>query len=315
MRILLFLALALIAFAAFTHWRASRNEARAEATHPPVGRFLTLDGHRVHAWVRGQGPDLVLIHGSSGNLRDFTFALAGQLADRYRVIVFDRPGLGYSDPVSPGGSSLAEQAAVLAGAAAQLGAERPVVLGHSFGAAVALAWAVHHPDRLSALVTLSGASHPWSSGVGAYYTALSSWPGRHGLIPLMTAYVSDARIDRQIDQVFAPAAPPEGFSDHIGPRLTLRREALRHNALQRRGLITWLQELAPQYGGIDLPVEILHAEHDPIVSHDIHSAALAEAVPGARLTTLAGGSHMPHHTDPAAVIDTIDRAATRAGLR
>lgn len=315
MRVLLILALALVAFAVVTHLRASRNEARAEAAHPPLGRLLSVGGRQVHAWVQGDGPDLVLIHGSSGNLRDFTYRMAGDLSDRYRVIVFDRPGLGYSDPVSSGGSSLREQADTLVAAAAQLGAERPIVLGHSLGGAVALAWAVHHPDRLSALVTLSGVSHPWPTGLGTYYTVLSSWIGRRAVIPLLTAFVSDARIEDQVAAVFAPADVPSGYVDHFGPRLSLRREAMRHNALQRRGLLGWVEAMVPHYPAIAVPVEILHAEADPTVSHDIHSVALAGAVADGRLTTLPGASHMPHHTDPDAVIAAIDRAAMRAGLR
>ena len=86
------------------------------------------------------------------------------------------------------------------------------MLGHSLGGAVALAWAVHHPDRIAALVTVSGVSHPWPGGLGAYYTVLSSWPGRHIVIPLMTAFVSDARIAAEIDAVFAPPRRPWAIS-------------------------------------------------------------------------------------------------------
>ena len=315
MRILIGLAVVLLALAGLTGWRAARNEARAEDTHPPLGHLLSIGGQQVHASVQGTGPDLVLIHGSSGNLRDFTFRLAGQLCTRYRVIAFDRPGLGYSDAVAAGVGSLEAQADTLMMAAAQLGADRPIVLGHSLGGGAALAWAVYHPDRLSALVTVSGVSHPWPGGLGAYYTVLSSWPGRHVVIPLMTAFVSEDRIAAEIDAVFAPAPPPEGYIDHFGPRLSLRRDAMRANALQRRGLYDWVAALVPRYPAIEVPTEILHAADDPTVGHDIHSVALAEAVPGARLTTLPGASHMLHHTDPEAVIAAIDRAATRAGLR
>ena len=57
---------------------------------------MTVEGLRIHAVVAGSGPDLVLIHGASGSARDFTFGLLPELADRYRVIAFDRPGHGWS---------------------------------------------------------------------------------------------------------------------------------------------------------------------------------------------------------------------------
>ena len=50
---------------------AARRERAAEAAAGPLGQFVTVDGIRVHALIRGAGPDLVLLHGASGNLRDF----------------------------------------------------------------------------------------------------------------------------------------------------------------------------------------------------------------------------------------------------
>ena len=309
-------ALALAGAAAgLTHWRAGVQEARAEERYPPLGQLLDVGGVQVHAHVEGHGPDLVLIHGSSGNLRDFTFRLLPFLSDHYRVILMDRPGLGYSEPIRSDGASLRQQAKVLAGAARQLGAARPIVMGQSLGGAVALAWAVQHPDQIAALVTVSGVSHPWTTGLGAYYTVLSSWPGRHLLIPALTAFLPDRVIEDQIAAIFAPEPVPEGYSAHFGPRLTLRRGAMRANALQRRHLLGWITELAPHYAGLDLPVEILHATGDRTVGCAIHSEPLSRAIPGARLTTLDSASHMPHHTHPGDVVAVIDRAAARAGLR
>ncbi len=315
MRILAVLVLLLAGFAALTLWRAARNEAAAERAYPPSGQFIEVDGQRVHALVQGEGPDLVLIHGSSGNLRDFTYDMVGPLSERYRVIAFDRPGLGYSDPISPEGASLSEQAAVLVAAARQLGAERPIVLGQSLGGAVALAWAVEHPDSLSALVTVSGVAYPWDTGLGLYYTVLASWPGRTFVIPLITAWISEAQIEGAIADVYAPLPMPEGYADHLGPRMIVRRDPLRANALQRRGLLDWVTAQAPRYGDISVPVEIVHGREDTTVAYRIHAIPLSEAVPGANLTTLETPSHMPHHTHFDTVIDAIDRAAARAGLR
>ena len=75
----------LIVVAAFwTDRRADAREVGGLATFPPIGQFITLEsGERVRAVVRGSGPDLILIHGAGGNLRDFTFDLFNTLADRY----------------------------------------------------------------------------------------------------------------------------------------------------------------------------------------------------------------------------------------
>ena len=59
----------------------SRRKAReAEASHPPLGEFVNIEGKRVHFVRMGTGPAVILIHGAGGNLRDFTFELAGKMA-------------------------------------------------------------------------------------------------------------------------------------------------------------------------------------------------------------------------------------------
>lgn len=304
-------------FWALTLWRAARAEARAEARHPPSGRLLRLQGGTVHAEVLGpaDGPAVVLIHGSSGSTRDMSFALAPLLADRYRVILFDRPGLGYSDPLHAQGASITEQADLLVEAARALGVDRPIVCGQSYGGAVALAWAVHHPDSLSALVPVSAASHPWDVPLDLFYRITSSAWGSRLAVPLLTAWVPEAKVSTALEEVFAPQSVPPGYGDHFGPRLTLRRASLRANALQRANLLEEIKTLAPLYPQIRVPTEIVHGTADTTVDPDLHSTALANRVPGARLTWLEGIGHMPQHVAPEAVVAAIDRAADRAGLR
>ncbi len=306
---------AVLGLAALTWWKARAHEARAEAAFPPTGQFLTVGGNRVHAVVMGSGPDVVLIHGASGNTRDLTFSLAPRLAQNYRVIVFDRPGLGYSHRLNGAGATLREQAALLQGAAAQLGAEAPIVVGHSYGGAVALAWAVHHPRALSGLVTLAAASHPWDTGLSTYYKVLSHPVAGPLTIPFLTAFVHDERVEKAVAVVFEPDPVPEGYLKHFGAGLTLRYNSMRANALQRANLLSEIEALHRRYPEISVPTEILHGSADTTVGLSIHSEPLARAVPAARMTVLNGIGHMPHHADEDAVVQAIDLAATRAGLR
>jgi pimeloyl-ACP methyl ester carboxylesterase len=315
-KLILWLLVALVGVTGLTLWKAARHEREAEATWPPEGDFLTVNGHRVHVVEMGRAdaPALVLIHGASGNTRDFTHRMAERLAARYRVIVFDRPGLGYTDRIDPNGASLEAQARLLADATAELGAEKPIVLGHSYGGAVALAWALHRPDDLSALVLSAAASNPWDTGLGLYYTVLSHPLGQRVLIPLITAWVPERVVDGQIDAVFEPQAAPEGYHAHIGSGLTLRRVSMRANALHRRNLLAEIRRQSQRYGEIAVPVEILHGDADLIVPLEVHSEPLSAQIPDATLTVLPGIGHMLHHADPAATDAAIDRAARRAGV-
>lgn len=315
MKLALLLLLGLAALAALTLWKARAHEARAETAFPPLGQFLDVEGHRVHARVMGDGPDLVLLHGSGGNLRDFTLDLAPQLARQYRVILLDRPGHGYTDPVSESGATLREQAALMAKAAQQLGAERPLVLGHSYGGAVALAWAVHERKSLSGLIALSAPSYPWEGGLPPLYRITSHRVLSWIVNPVLTAFVSEARVERAVACVFAPNAVPEGYLAQFGAALSLRRDALRANARQRQNLLTEIRALAPLYGRINVPTEIVHGTIDTTVGLSIHSEPLARQIPDASLTPLHGIAHMPQHAAPEAVIAAIHRVAARAGLR
>lgn len=296
--------------AAAVDQRATAREAAAEAAYPPTGRLLQVNGRQVHAHVQGAGPDLVLIHGASGNTRDFTFALVDRLARDYRVIAFDRPGLGWSDALGEDGLSPIAQADHLRAAAAQLGVRRPIVLGHSYGGAVAMAWGLRDADT-RAVVSVAGATMPWPGGLGPWYAITSSAIGGATVVPLISAYASLDRAEGAVAGIFAPAPVPAGYVDHIGAGLTLRRDTLRTNARQVNALKPYVTIMAQNYPRLTIPVEIVHGTADTIVPHLVHAVPMSEALPNARLTLIDGAGHMPHHSHPDAVIDAIRRAGAR----
>ena len=316
-------ALGTLAFAGLTTLRARRRERRIAARFPPLGRLLTVEGKRLHLWQAGAGPDLVMIHGSSANLREFTMGLAPALTDRFRVTLVDRPGLGWSDEA---GDSPAEQARLIRLACEAAGVTRPLVLGHSYGGAVALAWALQVP--VAGLLTLSGVAMPWPGGLGPWYAVTATALGRALVVPLVTAYLPRRKLETSVAEVFAPQKSIPGYA--YGPEgqpkrsadypfaaavpLILRRKTLATNARQVNTLLQYIREMAPRYDTISAPVEIVHGDTDTIVPHHIHALPLAERLPDARLTLLPGAGHMPHHTHAPEVTAAVLRLAARAGL-
>jgi pimeloyl-ACP methyl ester carboxylesterase len=317
----LILAALAAAGGAWTLRTAAARAAAEEAAHPPSGQFVEVGGTRVHAWVTGSGPDVVLIHGAFGSLRDFTFDLAGRLAPRYRVIALDRPGLGYSGRTDPAyarafaasAESPAEQAAVLAAAARALGAERPIVVGHSMGGIVAMAWALDHAP--AAVVMLAGVAMPWPGDLGWIYQVNGTAAGGGLVAPLLSAWAPDARLHDSVRATFAPQPMPEGYADHIGAYMPVRLPAFRANARQVNTLRPHVVEMEKRYAALTLPIEILHGDADTTVPIAVHSGPLSQRLASASLTILPGIGHMPHHADPDAAIAAIDRAARRSGLR
>lgn len=300
--------------AAVTVWRAARNETLAEATYPPAGQFIEVNGTRVHYVDEGEGPVVVLIHGSSGNVNDWTFDMVARLSDRYRVIAFDRPGLGYTQMIGRNASA-ADQARLLADAAIALGADAPMVVGHSYGGAVAMAWSVERPDALSGLVILAGATNPWDTGISTYYRFLSHPVAGPIMATVLAAWVPERVVTDSVEGVFAPQSAPEGYGTHFGPGLTLRRFSLLENARQRASLLPQIEAMVPRYAQIPVPTEILHGDADTTVGLRIHSVPLSQQIPEATLTVMDGAGHMPHHADPQAILDAIDRLSARIEAR
>ncbi|SLN15332.1 alpha/beta fold hydrolase [Pseudooctadecabacter jejudonensis] len=314
---------ALAGCAVLTDRQASSRTQAAETEFPPEGQFINVDGRQVHAVVAGRGPDVILIHGAGGNTREFTFSFMDRLTDRYRVTVFDRPGMGYTDRASAdyegaftaAAESPAEQAAMLHAASRQLGIERAIVVGHSYGGAVALAWALNHPEQTAGVVNLAGVSHPWPGDLGAYYTVNGSAVGGAVVPPLIAAFASDARIEDAVAGIFAPQPVPEGYIDHIGATLTIRPDSFRANTRQVNTLRPHIVEMSRRYAEeLTMPIEILHGDKDTTVPLDIHSIPLERVAPNATLTVLEGVGHMPHHAAPDLVEQAIDRIAVAADL-
>jgi pimeloyl-ACP methyl ester carboxylesterase len=305
---------------------AARRTARAEESHPPIGDFVDVDGARVHYVQQGVGPDVVLIHGAGGNLREFTFALMGLLTDRYRVTAFDRPGLGYTDR-APGlvhsaydttAETPMQQASMLRTAAEKLGVRAPVVVGHSFGGIVSIAWGLLGDDslaRASALVSLAGIAMPWDTDLGAYYTVNASAFGGVVTVPILSAIVPNSIVTERIIATFAPQPVAEGYIDYIGAPLTLRPDTFRANTRQVAYLLPHVQAMVPEYDRLTLPIELLHGDADTTVPLTVHAEPFAASVPTSNLVVLQGVGHMPHHADPVATGQAIDRAVARAGLR
>ena len=196
---------------------------RIEKAVPPQGGFLDLDGERLHVLDKGVGPPVVMIHGLSGQMGNFTHSLVDRLCKDFRVVAFDRPGSGYSTRSAKSPAGVRAQAETLAKAIRALKLDRPVVVGHSFGGAVALTLALDHPDCVGALALISPATHP----VPAPPTVFRVLAIRSPLLRRLFAWTlatPGGLLARTwaAKKVFAPEAPPVDFATRGGGLLALR---------------------------------------------------------------------------------------------
>ncbi len=304
------------------------DPARAEAQlpRPPVrGHFgvrpasrsggrerVIVEGVPIAFRRMGRGPAVVLLHGASANLSDMTFRLAPALARRHSVFVFDRPGHGESGWPARGGESLAVQARLLRLALERLGVTRAFLIGHSYGGAVALAWALDAPRGVAGLLLLGAPSHGWR-GRGGLANALIDAPLIGPLIAKGLGHLVPTRLAARLaDRAFAPQVAPPGYLDHIDLPLILDPANLRHNARQLGALGQCLEPMVRRYAELTPPLAIVHGDADPTVSFGGHAQRLAAAVPGARLTRLSGIGHLPHQVALPEVLAAFARLRTRA---
>lgn len=291
---------------------------RAQRAHPPAGRFLEVDGVRLHYVERGQGQPLVLLHGDGLMLQDFEASgLLERAAGSYRVIAFDRPGYGYSTRPRGRVWTPEAQARLLRQALEQLGVEHPIVVGHSWGALVALALALADPACVRGLVLLSGYYYP----TFRFDVAVLSPPALPVVGDLMRYTVSPllGRLTWPLfrRRLFGPGPVPPGFAD-FPVSMVLRPAQLRAAAAEAALLIPAAARLSRRYHEIAAPVAIAAGADDRYLSTRHHSLRLHEALHGSELLTAPGVGHMIHHNAPETVmaaIEAVERAAAAPALR
>ena len=292
----------------------NRQKARAaERKTPPIGRFLDVDGVRLHYIERGEGEPIVLIHGNGTMIQDFTVSgLVDRLASRYRVIVFDRPGYGYSSRPRQLWTPRAH-AKLFQRALGQLGVEQAVVLGHSWGTLVAVALALECPSLVRSLVLASGYYYPTLRAD----TFLFSPPAvpvigdamRHTISPL----VARAILPGLIKQMFAPAEVPERFERLFPKEMMLRPSQLRAAAEDAALMTPSVMELQHHYRELRMPVTIITGADDQIADVGRQSERLHRELPQSEFIALPGLGHMVHHLAPDAVASAVERAAQKLG--
>lgn len=291
-----------------TQFLANRTETR----FPPIGQFAEIDGVRMH-YIESQPdtdktPDdgallpMVFIHGASGNARDLRGAFEEKLSGRATMLFVDRPGAGYSQRGDSSNADPAQQARLIAGLMDELGMEKAIIVGHSWGGAVALALALDDPEKVVGLALLAPATHTWpGAGVTAYYD-LTNIPVLGWLFSETLAVPFGNLLYRKaVRSVFKPNSVPADYFDKSGSQLVLRPASFRNNAQDVGQLYGNVERLSKRYGEIDVPVVVLHGEEDETVSIDYHARRLVDQIDDAKLVALESAGHILSysHTDRA----------------
>ncbi|MFV3126596.1 alpha/beta fold hydrolase [Niveispirillum sp. KHB5.9] len=285
---------------------------RVERALPAQGKFLEVDGQRLHYLDVGSGTPLVMIHGLGGQMRHFSHGLLAHLTDRYRVILVDRPGSGHSTRAHDADASPGAQAAAIAGLIRALGLDRPLVVGHSLGGAVALALALDHPDCAGALALIAPLTRAQDSVPPTFKGLIIPSSTMRWLISWTLATpMSILHRDRVLGAVFGPDPVPADFALAGGALLGLRPVAFRSASADLMAAGAAMADLEARYGGLRLPISILYGRDDRVLDWRHHGETAQALLPGATLT-LTDGGHMLPLTAPAATAAWLDQC--QAGI-
>jgi pimeloyl-ACP methyl ester carboxylesterase len=287
----------------------------AEEQHPSSGRFLTVNGVRLHYTDSGgSGVPVVLIHGNTVTFEDWQLSgVSAKAEQRYRVIAFDRPGFGYSQRPRLKLWTPGAQADLIQQALVSLGVTQAIIVGHSFGALVAVALAIRHPRLVRGLVAASGYYFP-TFRLDALMVAPQALPVvgdlfRYTLTPLMGWVFAPL----MMWVMFAPQIlPPRFVPTFLG--LSIRPWQIRAQVADGSYMVPAAMSLRSHYREIEAPTQIIAGNNDRIVSPSTQSDRLAAVIPRSKLRILPGTGHMVHYAMRDALMGAIDDVAIESGV-
>jgi pimeloyl-ACP methyl ester carboxylesterase len=282
---------------------------KAQRDNPPKGHFIEVDGVRLHYVERGKGRPLVLFHGNGSMIQDFeSSGLIDLAAKNYRVIVFDRPGFGHSSRPRDVVWTPEAQADLFANALDRLNVQQAIVLGHSWGASVAVALAIKRPALVEALVLASGYYFP-TARTDVIALSVPAIPGLGDIFTFtISPIVSRLMWPALLRKMFGPRSVPEKFAG-FPKEMAVRPSQIRASAAETALMIPAAFSSAKTYDELAMPIIIIAGEEDRLIDIDEQSARLHDEVKQSKMHRIAGAGHMVQQSATGDLMAAIDQAA------
>lgn len=264
---------------------------------PAAGESFVHEGRRVHYTRHGTGEVVVLVHGANGTTNDFPPELVAELARDHTVFALDRPGHGYSE-AQAGPLGLHENAATVVALLRRERATGATLVGHSYGASVALFAALEAPELVRHVVAVTPC------------TAIDRRNARYAHAPLVGEpvgltlfhFVSLALIPFGLPlraQAWHPERAPRGWgASRLFAYVPSQMHASARNFRALEADLRWLSDHLPD---LTARLTVLAGEADRVTPPARHVDWLRAAVPAARVEVMPGVGHWLPRLRPAAV--------------
>jgi pimeloyl-ACP methyl ester carboxylesterase len=278
---------------------------RLPVTPHPSGQFVQLSGLKLRYLERpGPEPAVLLIHGLPGTAEDFEAVTP--LIKGHRTIAIDRPGYGFS---TGGYFPFDRQLQAVHEVIEKLHLGHPILVGHSYGGTISLAYAERHPSEVRGLVLVDAAAGQCSRHDGAFVRAQARFI-QFMELPVI-AQISDVTFSQLLRTASAEPVESEAFSP--APVNSRHRERVLSISLKHGNLEAYAGEVQAANGVIDgvnrslgsirVPTVVIQGEQDKLVKPEC-GKSIAASLPNARLQMVPGG-HMAPYTHPALVATAV----------
>lgn len=282
---------------------------KAERDNPPSGRFLNIDGVRLHFIEQGEGQPIVLLHGNGSMVQDFVSSgLVAAAAQNHRVIVFDRPGFGHTNRPRSVTWTPEEQADLFKKAFDFLKISDPIVLGHSWGSSVAVALGLRHPKSVGALLLVSGYYYP---SFRPDFLAMSSAAApvigdilSRTVAPLLSRLMWPGMLAK----IFGPKDVPAKFTG-FPKEMAVRPGQINASAAESALLIAFAESNSDEYPKLTMPVTIMAGGDDRLIDPEGQSARLHADIVQSQFIQVAEHGHMVHQTATGSIMAAINALA------
>ena len=265
---------------------------------PKFGKITTLKDAEIHWYEAGTGKPIIMLHGLAGNLRNFTYALTDKLNQDYRVIAIDRAGCGWSKRSKPESATLQEQARIISEFIEKEKIEKPLIVGHSLGGAIALTLALEHKNKISGLALICPVTQMIDDipDIFRFLNISNKW-FRLFLAYTLSSLIGILTREKSFKIAFSPEPVCDNFAIKGGGDFALSSNSF----IKTSEDLTFAISSAPSVVGrekeLTLPIGVLFGEDDEILDAKLHGEKFSELT-GAELKVLPNKGHMLPLTEP-----------------
>lgn len=274
-----------------------------------ASRFVEAGGLTWHVQVAGDGPAVLLLHGTGASTHSWSGMLP-LVAAEFTAVSPDLPGHAFTSIPDSAGLSLPGMARAVAALMDAMAIRPAVLVGHSAGAAIAIRMALDGLVAPRAIVSINGALLPPQGVVGPFFSPIAKLLALNPLVPRVFAW--QARTSGAVDRLLAQTGSTVAADSAAIYRLLMRTPG--HVAGALGMMANWdLGALLDELPALKVPLTLVVGGEDDMVPPE-NAFQIRRLVGSASVVYLRGLGHLAHEEDPARIAEIVHRVAVLTAL-